>query len=146
MDRTNRDQTTREVFARKKHWQPSSMLPDPAPVAGWAFRWLRKSTLGVSDPTNMSRNLREGYELCRLQDHPELHLSVDASAKNSDLVEIGGLVLAKIPEELVEQRDHYYVQQASDQMASLDAQLMRENDVRMPLFKEHKTAVSFGKG
>lgn len=146
MERTSRDQITRETLARKKIWQPSSMLPDPAPVPGWSFRWLRKATLGVSDPTNMSRNLREGYELCRLQDHPELHLSVDASAANSDLVEIGGLVLAKIPQEMAEQRDRFYVQQASEQMESLDAQLMRESDTRMPLFKEHKTSVSFGKG
>jgi hypothetical protein len=146
MTRTDRNDTTREATARKKTWQPASLLPEPRPVPGWAFRWLRKSTLGVSDPTNVSSSLREGWEFCRLSDHPELRLSVDAGADNSDLVEIGGLVLVKIPEEMADQRRTYYARQSEDQIASVETQLMRENDSRMPLFKDHKTTVSFGKG
>lgn len=146
MSRTDRNDETRESTARARLWQPASLLPDPRPIPGWQFRWMRKSMVGVSDPVNVSSSLREGWELCKLSDHPELKLSVDASSANSDLVEVGGLVLAKIPQEMFEQRKAYYAGQSEDQMSSVDAQLMRENDSRMPLFKDHKTTVSFGKG
>ena len=146
MTRTDRNDETRDTKARAKLWQPADLLPEPRPVPGWAFRWMRKSALGVSDPRNVSSSLREGWEFCRLADHPELKLSVDAGAENSDLVEIGGLVLVKIPEEMAEQRKAFYARQSEDQIQSVDAQLMKENDSRMPLFRDHKTTVSFGKG
>jgi hypothetical protein len=144
--RNPRDLETREATARKKVWQPADLLPQPRPVEGYSFRWVRKSLLGTSDPTNMSRSLREGWEPCRLQDHPELMLSVDPGANNSDLVEIGGLILCKIPNELFEQRNAYYRSHSEAQVESVEAALMRENDPRMPLFKESRSTVSFGKG
>jgi hypothetical protein len=144
--RNPRELETRDAVARKKVWQPADLLPKPAPVEGYSFRWVRKSLLGASDPTNMSRSLREGWEPCRLQDHPELMLSVDPGAQNSDLVEIGGLVLCKIPQELFDQRNAYYRSHSEAQVESVEAALMRENDPRMPLFKESRSTVSFGKG
>lgn len=144
--RLSRDANSRDENTRQKQWKPASLLPDPARQEGWEYKWIRKSMMGVSDPTNMSKSLREGWEPCRMEDHPELMLAVDGDAKNSGLVEIGGLILCKIPEEMFRQRQEYYSAQAQDQMQSVDAQVDRENDPRMPLFKERQTKVTFGSG
>jgi len=146
MAREIRDLQTREATSRKKLWQPADLLPAPNPQEGYEFRWIRKSMMGQSDPTNMSRSFREGWEPCRLEDHPELALSVDKDAKNSGQVEVGGLILCKMPTEMVLARNAYYQQHTQAQMDSVDSALMRENDPRMPLFKEAKSTVSFGRG
>jgi hypothetical protein len=142
----NREQSTREETARVKAWKPASVLPDPTPVDGYKFRYIRKSMLGVNDPTNFSRKTREGWETCRLEDHPELALMVDNDAQASGLVEIGGLILCKMPTEFVEQRREYNDRRNQAQVDSVDNSFMRENDPRMPLFSDKKSSTSFGKG
>jgi len=140
---TNRDTETRERKVRQ--WQPAATLPDPAPQPGYAFRWIRTSILGQPDPTNMSGKLREGWEPVKAEDHPEMMLTPNASGN----LEIGGLILCKTPQELVDQRDAYYNKQARAQMDSVNNTLFRENDPRMPLFKDHKSETSrsaFGSG
>jgi len=144
--RTNREMQTRDIDSRKKLWQPADLLPTPNPQEGYEFRWVRKSTTGQADPTNTSRSFREGWEPCRLEDHPELALSVDVDAKNSGIVEVGGLILCKMPAEMVIARNAYYNKHTAAQMESVDSGLMRENDPRMPLFKDSKSSVSFGRG
>ena len=113
---------------------------------GWEYKWIRKAIMGIADPTNMSKSLREGWEPCRLEDHAEMMLAVDGDAKNSGLIEVGGLVLCKIPLEMFNQRQDYYMKQAQGQMESVDAQVDRENDKRMPIFNERQTKVTFGSG
>ena len=142
----SRELETREQTARKKQWAPANLLPEPTPQEGVSFRWVRKSMLGKSDPTNFSRKVREGWETCRLEDHPELALHVDGDAAASGLVEIGGLLLCKMPTEMVEQRNAYYNRTSQAQIESVDNNFMRENDPRMPLYNERKTSVSFGRG
>ena len=144
--RVNRASETRDDSTRQKQWKPASLLPDPVRQEGWEYKWIRKSMLGVGDPTNMSKSLREGWETCRAEDHPEMMLAVDLDAKNSGLIEIGGLVLCKIPQEMFDQRQKYYADQAAGQMESVDAQVDRENDPRMPIFKERQSKVTFGNG
>jgi hypothetical protein len=146
MARENRDLQTRESMSRKKLWQPADLLPSPTPLEGYEFRWIRKSMMGQSDPTNTSRSFREGWEPCRLEDHSELALSVDSDAKNSGLVEVGGLILCKMPTEMVLARNAYYQQHTQAQIESVEHSLMRENDPRMPLFKDSKSSVTFGRG
>jgi len=143
---TSRSTQTREASTRKKQWAPANLLPEPTPQEGVKFRWIRKSMMGTTDPTNFSRKSREGWEPCRLDDHPELALDVDNEARASGLVEIGGLILCRIPEEIVGQRNEYYHRKASSAMEAVDNSLMRENDPRMPLFKDRKSQVSFGHG
>ena len=63
-----------------------------------------------------------------------------------DNIVIGGLMLCKAPEELIEERNDYYKVQTRSQMDSVDNNLMRENDPRMPLFNDRKTKVTFGNG
>lgn len=143
---TSRSTDTREKTERPKQWAPANLLPEPTPQEGVEFRWIRKAIIGTSDPTNMSRRLREGWETCRLEDHPELALHVDGDAQASGMVEVGGLVLCRTAKELVDQRNAYYQRKAGSHMESVDNNLMRENDPRMPLFKERKSTVSFGRG
>lgn len=141
-----RAQETREAAERPKQWQPASLLPMPEPQEGYEFRYIRKSMIGVNDPTNMSRKIREGWETCRLEDHPELELNVDEDAKESGLVEIGGLILCKMPTEMVKQRNAYYSQSNRRQVESVDNNYMKEEDPRMPLISEKSSKVSFGGG
>lgn len=141
-----RDAATREQAVRAKQWKPADLLPEPTKVSGWEYRWVRKSIMGAEDPTNMSRSLREGWEPCRLEDHPELMLSVDAGAVDAGLVEVGGLILCKMPAEMWSQRQNYFENMANSQMETVDSQLSKENDSRMPLFNERQTKVSFGSG
>jgi len=144
--RKSRDLETRAAAARPTKWMPPQLLPDPLPEEGYAFRWIRVSTLNKDDPTNLSSKLREGWEPVKASDHPEIRLFGSSNGQFADSVVVGGLMLCKTPVEFTEQRDEYYRQQADNQMNSVDNTYMRENDPRMPLFKERNSKVSFGKG
>jgi hypothetical protein len=146
-NRTNRELNTREKMERPKQWMPPQMLPDPAPEEGYAFRWIRVEILGKDDPTNISGKLREGWEPVRASDHPEVRLFGNSDNSNfPDSIQVGGLMLCKTPVEFVKQRAAYYQKQTDAQMQSVDNTYMRENDPRMPMFKERRSEVTFGKG
>jgi hypothetical protein len=140
-NRTQRDLETREQEKRYVY-TPASTLPDPAPEPGFTYRWIATAILGQANPTNVSQKLREGWEPVKAVDHPELMLQGD---KNGN-VEIGGLMLCKAPTEMVLARKEYYENQARAQMESVDNNFMRNNDARMPLFKDTKTSTSRGGG
>jgi hypothetical protein len=144
--RPSRDLNTREVMERPKHWMPPQLLPDPTPEPGYAYRWIRISTLNKADATNLSSKLREGWEPVKASDHPEIRVFGTTQGQFPDSVEVGGLLLCKTPVEFTEQRDAYYRQQAEAQMQSVDNTFMRDNDPRMPMFKERSSKVTFGKG
>ena len=153
MARTDQDQNresrasdNREAVERPKRWMPPQLLPDPNPEPGYAFRWIRVSTLNKDDPTNISGKLREGWEPVKASEHPEIRLFNTGQNRFPDSIEVGGLLLCKTPVEFTEQRDAYYRTQAESQMNSVDNNFMRESDARMPLFNERKTTVTFGKG
>ncbi len=144
--RTPRELEVREKQVAKKHWAPADRLPEPHEVEGYGHRWIRKSTLGVADPTNVSKNLREGWEPCRLSEYPELRLAIDQSSAGTDAIEVGGLILCRMPREMIKQRDAYFGNATNSQMESVDSSFMKENDPRMPLFAEKKSQTSFGRG
>jgi len=122
------------------------LLPNPNPEPGYGFRWIRVSTLGNDDPMNVSSKLREGWEPVKASDHPEIQLMGGGKNRYPDSIEIGGLILCKTPSEFIKQRDDHFQMQADGQMSSVDNNLMRESDPRMPLFKERRSEVSFGRG
>ena len=107
-ERSPRGLDSREATQRKMNWENESNLPDPEPQDGWVFRWIRTSLLGNSDNPNVSRRFREGWQPCRLEDHPELqvhmmdHQSEWATKGN---IEIAGLLLCKIPKEVVDEEE-----------------------------------------
>ena len=149
MDKSNRltrELDTREKMERPKQWMPPQLLPDPTPEEGYAYRWIRIATQGKDDPTNISGKLREGWEPVKASDHPEIRLFGSSEGNFPDSVQIGGLMLCKTPVEFTKQRDAHYQQQADAQMQSVDNTYMRESDPRMPMFKERRSEVTFGKG
>ena len=144
-NRTNRDLTTRDKSARYVY-TPSSTLPNPTPEPGYTFRWIATHVLGQADPTNVSRKMRDGYEPVKAVDHPEMMVAGNEKTGN---IEIGGLMLCKIPSERAAAMSEYYNGQAQNQMDSVDNNFMRQNDPRMPLFADRKSTVTrggFGKG
>ena len=145
-ERTPREQETREKYERPKQWMPPELLPNPNPEQGYAYRWIRTSTLGTSDPINFSSKLREGWEPVKASDHPEIQLMESGkNARFPDSIEIGGLILCKTPVEFVDQRNQYFQKQTDGQMQSVDNNFMRESDARMPLFRERRSEVKFGR-
>ena len=145
-NRLPRDVETRESKSRPKQWQQPESLPEPDKMPGYAYRWIRVSTLNTADPRNLSGKLREGWEPVPVEEQPKFRLLVDPASRFKDNIEVGGLLLCKTPNEFVEQRTAHFNKQAAGQMESVDNNLMRQSDPRMPLFKERKSTTSFGKG
>lgn len=144
--RTDRQYENRASQERPKAWAPPTAKPEPNKQPGWVYFWKRTATLNEPDPRNISMAFREGWEPVKAEEQPHMkHLS-DHNSKFKGCIEIGGLLLCKAPEELINQRNEYYLNQANQQMQSVDNNLMRESDPRAPIFKEHKSSVSFGKG
>ena len=145
-NRINRELETRERDVRKKAWSRPEVLPSPNPEPGYEFHWVRVSTQGLVDATNVSSKLREGWEPVRADAHPEIFTDAVVDDRFKDNIVIGGLMLCKAPEEMVAERNDYYKQQTAAQMQSVDHNLMRESDPRMPIFNDRKSTVTFGKG
>jgi len=145
-NRLDRTLETRETEERPQAWKPPTTLPEPIPEDGYAMRWIRVATRGEVDATNVSARLREGWEPVRAVDHPEIFIVRIENERFKDNILIGGLLLCKTPIEMVAQRKAYYEKQAAGQVLAVDNSLMRENDPRMPLFKEGDSKVTFGTG
>lgn len=147
-NREPRDTKTRAMSYRPTAWKAPETLPMPDERPGWKHRYIRLSTLGQADPQNISSKLREGYEPCKAEDYPELmmHAALDGRFKGG--IEIGGLLLCRIPAEFMEQRSEHFENLNKAQMDSVDNNFLRERDARsnMALFADKKSRVSFGSG
>lgn len=145
--RTPREHDTRETSARTKGWAPPSVLPTPDRKDGYVYRWIRTSTLNQTDNTNVSSKFRQGWEPVRAEEHPEITVLRDRNTQFPDNIEVGGLLLCRIPQEVADERNAYYKQMSENQIEAVDSNFMRENDPRMPLMRPEKsTRVSFGGG
>ncbi len=144
-NRLSRELESRETTTRTKSWVRPELLPSPTPEPGYVYHWVRLSTRGAADPTNVSSKLREGWEPVKATDHPEIVLVGVESERFKDNIVMGGLMLCKAPVEMVDERNEYYRNMAKSQMTSVNNNFMRENDPRMPLFNEQSTKVTFGK-
>jgi len=145
-ERNSRELDTRAKAERPKQWMPPQLLPEVTPEPGYDMRWIRVSTLGVDDPRNVSVKLQEGWEPVKASDHPEAYMPSASTGRFPDSIQIGGLMLCKTPSEFIEQRAKYFQKQTDGQMQSVDNNFMREGDPRMPLFKERRSEVTFGRG
>ena len=145
-NRITRELESRTKTERPKQWQHPEVLPQPNKEPGYAYRWIRVSSLGQSDARNVSSKFREGWEPVRIEEQPHFKFLVDPNSRFKDNIEVQGLLLCKIPEEFVQQRNQHYQRQNDAQMESVDNNYMRENDPRMPLFREKRSSTSFGRG
>ena len=145
-NRLQRELESRTQSERPMQWQQPELLPEPDKQPGYAYRWIRVATLNQADPRNLSAKLREGWEPVRVEEQPKFQLLIDPNSRYKDNIEIGGLLLCKTPEELVDQRNAYYNRQSESQTEAVDNNLMRQSDPRMPIFNERKSTTTFGKG
>jgi hypothetical protein len=139
-NRQPREQETRAEEAREESYVPPSTLPVPNPEAGFTFHWVATHILGAADPTNVGMKLRDGWVPVKAADHPEVFITGSASGN----IEIGGLMLCKMPTKRYLARKAYYENQARQQMQSVDTSLMKNNDPRMPLFVQRKSTTTRG--
>ena len=144
--RASRATQTREKTAQRKPWAPPSMLDAPPAPDGFKHRWIRAETRGFDDTKNISAKLREGYELVRKDEYPDFEAPVLDSGKYEGVFGVGGLILARIPDETVAERTAYFNQRSSDQMQAVDSDMMRENaHSTMTINKpDRQSGVTFG--
>ena len=145
-NRLARELDSRKVAARPEAWRPPETLPTPDERPGWKHRWVRVSMMGQPDGQNVSAKFREGYEACKIDEYPEMMHLASQDSRFKGNIEIGGLLLCRIPEEFLKQRAAYYESQNKAQVDSVDNNFLRENDPRMPLFADKKSKVTFGSG
>jgi hypothetical protein len=144
--RLSREMQNRETQVRPRVWQAAETLPEPDKEPGYAYRWVRVSTLNESDQRNITGMFREGWEPVAVEEQPKFRMMIDPDSRFKNNIEIGGLLLCKTPVELQEQRSQHFATKTKAQADAVDNNLMRQSDPRMPLFKENKSSVSFGKG
>jgi len=143
-DRTSRETQTRESQERKV-WRPGTALEAPEPPLGYKHRWIRESVMEFDDKTNVHKRRQEGYDLVRAEEYPGYTGAVVDEGRNAGIIGVGGLVLARIPQELADQRNQHYQKTTQNQMDAVDRDWMRENNPAMPkMAPQRKSSVSFG--
>ena len=146
--KTSRESVTRQKETRKKDWTPPSSLDAPAAPQGYAHRWIRTATAGFEDAANVSKKLREGWEFVKaetlLSEIGPNEYPVHHEGKHAGLVGIGGLVLARIPLEILKSRAEYFRKITQDRTDAIDRDLMKEQHPDMPINIERQSRVTFG--
>lgn len=146
-NRDPREKDARAADSREEiNWTPPALLPEPVQDPDYVYRWVRVSAMGVDDPMNINGKRREGFEPVMPEEQPHITSIRDPRSPFKNAIEIGGLLLCKAPRRMMEQREKYFADLTRKQQAAVDHNLMRENDARMPLFKESKSNTTFGKG
>ena len=148
INRKSRDSETRVEMQRPMVWRAPETLPSPEPRPGWTHRWVRTSTMGVADPGNISSKLREGYEPCKGDDYPELMMHAATEGRFKGAIEVGGLLLCRIPSEILVSRMQQHDQKNKMQMESVESNFLRDRDARsnMAMIVDKKSKVTFGSG
>ena len=146
IDRSPRAKKTREETAQRKPWAPPTMLDAPPAPEGYKHRWIRAEVRGFDDRQNISARLREGYELVRKDEYPDFESPVMESGRYEGVFGVGGLILARIPLETVQERTDYFAAKSQDLMDAVDHDMMRENaHSTMTIDKPNRqTRVTFG--
>jgi len=148
INRTTREAESRAKNARRRPWAPPSRLDAPPAPPGYKHRWIRAEAGGIEDRTNIAGRLREGYELVRGDEYPDYHVPTVEDGRHAGVISVGGLLLARIPEETAAERNAYYNERASDQITAADKELMKANAhssmvIQRPM---RQSKVSFGGG
>ena len=141
--KTPRAALSRDKTSRRNPWAPPSSLDAPPAPDGYKYRWIRAEVLGQEDNKNLSARLREGFELVRADSDGEYPTIQDG--KHAGVIGVGGLLLAKIPEEIVEERMAYFADRTQDRDDAVESDLLKEQHPSMPISKpERQSRVTFG--
>ena len=140
----SRESETREKVSRRKPWAPPSQLDAPPAPAGFKHRWIRAETVGQPDQKNVSARLREGWEFVRADEYPDMEWPTIDSGKWNGVIAVGGLMLARIPEETIAERNSYFSQLTQDKDDAIANDPLKDQHPSMPVSNESRTRVSFG--
>ena len=142
--KTSRASQTREKTSHKKVWTPPSSLDAPPAPDGYRHRWIRAEKLGYNDTKNVAAYLREGYELVSSDEYPDSDYPTSNDGKYAGVIQVGGLLLARIPEEIALQIEAYYNKQTQDKEEAINNDLMKEKQSGMSFSSDSQSRVTFG--
>jgi len=143
-NKTSRASQTRSKTERPKVWTPPSSLDAPKAPTGFRHRWIRVETMGFDDTKNLQGKVRSGWELVRADEYPGSEYPVITEGKYKGMIGVGGLVLARIPEEIAKLRDEYYQKMTREANEALEHDLGKEQHKSMPIQQERQSRVTFG--
>jgi hypothetical protein len=140
---TSRAAGTRSKTERPKEYKPPSSLDAPPAPDGFRHRWIRAESMGFNDSKNIHGRLRSGYELVRADEYKDADYPVVLDGKHAGVIGVGGLLLARIPEELAQSRMDYQRRQTEGQDEAVENDLLKDQDKRMPM-KFERSSKNFG--
>ena len=144
INKTSRASQTREKDSRPKVWTPPSSLDAPPAPTGYRHRWIRAESMGSDDTKNVMGKLRSGWSLVRADEYPEEDFPSVQDGKHAGVIGVGGLLLARIPEELAQSREQYFDNKVTDREQAVENDLMKEQHNAMPINQERQSRVTFG--
>ena len=142
--KTSRAAVTRSKTERPKVYKPPSSLDAPPAPDGYRHRWIRAESVGFQDSKNIFGRLREGYELVRADEYKDSDYPIVNEGKYAGVIGVGGLLLARIPEELAQSRMAYQRSQTEGQDESVENDLLKDQDKRMPIKIDRHSKHTFG--
>ena len=143
-NKTSRAAVTRSKTERPKEYKPPSSLDAPPAPDGFRHRWIRAESMGFNDTKNIHGRLRSGYELVRADEYDSEQYPVVLDGKYAGVIGVGGLLLARIPEELAQSRMDYQRRQTEGQDESVETDLLKDQDKRMPIKIDRNSKHTFG--
>ena len=143
-NKTSRAAVTRSKTERPKEYKPPSSLDAPPAPDGFRHRWIRAESMGFNDTKNIHGRLRSGYELVRADEYDTDQYPTVLDGKYAGVIGVGGLLLARIPEELAQSRMDYQQRQTEGQDESVETDLLRDQDKRMPIKIDRNSKHTFG--
>jgi hypothetical protein len=142
--KTSRASQSRDKNKRPQTWTPPSSLDAPPAPDGYRHRWIRTEVLGFDDTKNMSGKMRSGFELVRADEYPDSQYPQMKDGKYAGVIGVGGLVLARIPEEVAKSREDWFKSQTQAKDEAINNDLMKEQHSSMPINAERQSRVTFG--
>ena len=142
--RTSRASQTRSKEESKKIWTPPNSLDAPPAPTGYRHQWIRAESMGYQDTKNVAASLREGYELVRADEYPDQDYPQMTEGRYAGIIGVGGLLLARIPEEIALQIEAYYNKKTQEKDEAINNDLMKEKQAGMKFRNESASSVTFG--
>jgi len=142
--KTSRASETRVKNDRPKVWTPPSSLDAPPAPQGYRHRWIRAESLGFDDTKNITGRMRSGYELVRADEYPDQNFPSVKDGKYAGVIGVGGLLLARVPEEIAKSREEYFAKRTKEREEAIANDPLKEQHPSMPISKERQTRVTFG--
>jgi hypothetical protein len=142
--RTLRSAEERQSEQREMEWAPARLLPDPNPVNGIDFRYVRVSSGGTVDNMNHSQALRDGWEPVKAEECPELGMIISDVGSASGNIVLGGMMLCKRPSHIGDKIKEKAAHESRVQVDSIDRGYLSDQNSAMKKFSDKQTRVQFG--